>query len=244
MKKTLLITLCSLATLGTQAQVNIQEWNGGNPTGPSLNGTTIQITANDNELVVVDLSVKNTSGLDKYYQIKRTRILETVAWRPTEQICWGYQLEGSCYPTNAAQTSWTSPMWSSPLPNDAAANLKFDIHTSTLDKLHFRFYVVENGNYVDSVDVFVNQSLSLQNNKKDNAQINVYPNPSTNFIAISGVEDLTNVNVRITDVLGKVVLNEAYSGKIDVADFKNGVYLVTVFSNGQMIQTRRVVVKH
>jgi hypothetical protein len=34
------------------------------------------------------------------------------------------------------------------------------------------------------------------------------------------------------------------SKKIDVRDLKNGVYILTVYANGSLLQTRRVVVRH
>jgi hypothetical protein len=52
--------------------------------------------------------------------------------------------------------------------------------------------------------------------------------------------------VRVTDVLGKVVYADEAGAieKIDVSNFKNGVYLISVSENGEAIQTRRIVVKH
>ena len=54
-------------------------------------------------------------------------------------------------------------------------------------------------------------------------------------------------DVKMTDVLGKVVYSESVTGtskKVDVSDFKNGVYLVTIIEKGTTVQTRRLVVKH
>ena len=245
MKK--LYTLIAVALLGvsySNAQVNIQDYNGGSPTGSNLNGTVIAITAASGDQVVVDLGITNTSGADKFYKIERLRIVEVPAWTSSEQICWGYGVEGSCYATSGSSSSWISPDWSSPLPDGAVANLKFDIHTTSVDYLHYRFYIEEGHTIIDSVDVIINQTLGLQNNvKKENVAISVYPNPTSNYITVSTGND-SDYSVKITDVLGKVVYNESYSGKIDVSSYKNGVYLVAIYDKGQMIQTRRVVVKH
>ena len=62
----------------------------------------------------------------------------------------------------------------------------------------------------------------------------------------SGLEG-SGASVRIVDVLGKQVYSEEFSGsskKIDVSDFKNGVYLLTVSEKGSAVQTRRIVVRH
>lgn len=249
-----LIATVSLSISGTFGQMNIQDYNGGSPTGPNLNGTTIVKTAGNNDLVVVDLGVTNISGADKFWQVRRVRITEVPAWTPTEQTCWGFTagsgmniiIEGNCYQTNAAQSTWTSPAWNNPMPADTTSNLKFDIHTNSIDFLHYRFYILENGTKLDSVDVKINPTLGINNAKKENVQINLYPNPTSNFLHIASNEEGVNYDIKITDVLGKVVFDESQASisKIDVSNFKNGVYLVAIFDKGQLIQTRRIVVKH
>ncbi len=242
-----LLTVLALSTVG-MAQVNIQDYNGGSPTGPSLNGDTIYRTISDNELVVVDLGVTNTSGIDKQYDVTRLKIIDVPAWGPTEQICWGYQVEGNCYTTPYINPNpWTSPTWGSPLPDQASANLKFDIHSSSTGIIHYRFIVKEGSTLVDSVDVYVSTGLSTKAPKTEEVSLSVYPNPVSNTLSIAtqGLGD--DFNVKITDVLGKVVYNDSASAatkKIDVSEFKNGVYMVTVSEKGIATQTRRIVVKH
>lgn len=243
-----LLSIVLLTASVSTAQVNIQDYNSGTPTGASLNGTVITRSAGADELVVVDLGVTNISGSDKNYDIQRVRINEVAAWSPSEQICWGYQVEGNCYSVPfISPNPWTSPAWGSGLPNNASANLKFDIHTTSVDFLHYRFYILEGSSKIDSVDVIINPTLGIKESKNQEVSMSVYPNPVSSVMTISTQGLNGNFDVKVTDVLGKVVYNESVSGttkKLDVSDFKNGVYLVTVLEKGVVVQTKRVVIKH
>jgi len=258
MKKTYsLLSIALLTATVSTSQVNIQDYNGGSPSGSSFNGTTITRMVSEDELVLVDMGVTNTSGADGYYNVTRVKIAEVSAWAPSEQICWGYMFNGTCYTPPANSNPWTSPDWIDnsqtppvpvPLPNGAAANLRFDIHTNSAGTIHYRFYISESSVKVDSVDVIVTTTLGIKDNKKDEEiSMSIYPNPASSVLNISAQGLDGNYDVRVTDVLGKVVYNETVVGatkKVDVSDFKNGVYLVTITEKGTAIQTRRTVVKH
>ncbi len=56
--------------------------------------------------------------------------------------------------------------------------------------------------------------------------ITIYPNPTTDYITISGVKEGTLM--RIIDYSGRVVWEKSYQGKIDVSDFIPGMYCVQV----------------
>ena len=243
-----LLSIALLTATVSTAQVNIQDYNGGSPSGTMYNGTTISRTVTDDELVVVDLGVTNSFGMDKTLSVTRVKLNEVASWASSEQICWGYQAEGNCYTTPfISPNPWTSPAWGSALPNNAVANLKFDIHTNSAGTIHYRFYVNDGATKVDSVDVIVTTLLGIKDKKNEEIAVSIYPNPATSVMNISASGLDGNYDVKMTDVLGKVVYNETVVGsakKVDVSDFKNGVYLVTITEKGTAIQTRRIVVKH
>ena len=102
---------------------------------------------------------------------------------------------------------------------------------------------------VDSVDYIINNgSLSTPSvAKQTEISMSLYPNPVSSLLTVTAQGLDGNFDVKMTDVLGKVVYNESVSGtskKVDVSDFKNGVYIVTVLEKGTAIQTRRLVIKH
>jgi hypothetical protein len=58
--------------------------------------------------------------------------------------------------------------------------------------------------------------------------VNVYPNPSNEFILISGLQK--NENIKIYDVLGKVAKEKSVmpNQKIDIQDLNNGIYFLKI----------------
>lgn len=112
-----------------------------------------------------------------------------------------------------------------------------------------RYIVYVNDVVVDSVDYIINTgSLSTPAiSKQEEISLSVYPNPVSSWMTVSTQGLNSGFDVKITDVLGKVVFNESVSGatkKLDVSDYKNGVYLVTISEKGLAVQTRRIVIKH
>lgn len=74
--------------------------------------------------------------------------------------------------------------------------------------------------------------------------INVYPNPANNFLAISGLGNMPST-ISITDVLGREVIrlntvNDVQT--VDVSTFDRGVYLVKISQNGQTV-IRKIIVE-
>lgn len=121
--------------------------------------------------------------------------------------------------------------------------------TSCNGSTHLRYIVYVNDAVVDSVDYIINTtSLSTPSiSKQEDISLSVYPNPVSSWMTVSTQGLSSGFDVKITDVLGKVVFNESVSGatkKLDVSDYKNGVYLVTIFEKGVAVQTRRIVIKH
>jgi len=247
-----LLSIALLTATVSTAQVDIQDYNGGTPTGPNLNGTVITKTVSDDELVVLDIGITNKSGSDKNLDITRLKIVDMPAWSggtPPEQICWAPtpdpNFDGVCLIPNS--NPWTTPN-DFTVPNNGLTYLKFDIHTNSAGSIHYRFYVMDGSTKVDSVDVMVTTTLGIKDTKKnEEISMSIYPNPASSVLNISAQGLDGNYDVRMTDVLGKVVYNETVVGsskKVDVSDFKNGVYLVTITEKGTAIQTRRIVVKH
>jgi hypothetical protein len=110
----------------------------------------------------------------------------------------------------------------------------------------FRYFIRLDGVEIDSFDLKVCSTLALEDEAKEELDMNAFPNPASNQLTINTTGIDGNVELRITDVLGKVVYDETVgtTKKLDVSSFKNGVYLVTVLDKGKLIKTKRVVIKH
>ncbi|MCG2792529.1 MAG: M12 family metallo-peptidase [Weeksellaceae bacterium] len=76
--------------------------------------------------------------------------------------------------------------------------------------------------------------LAVQDVKKNNIQI--YPNPATDFINISNISSKTKFE--IFNVGGQLVNQGMTDGKVNVSKLIKGVYILTVESNGEKSQTK------
>lgn len=238
--KRLLLAFITLTSLASFAQVSIT--HEGEST--DLQGQTYTITWDGvTEDIGRDFIVTNNTGATQNMKIRREWITVVAGFQ--DYLCWGANGGiGDCYPVSS-NANWVSP-----------AAVVADNGEEGLLVLHFK----PNNNYGTAVyrftveddmgadlgyfDVQLVSTLSLKETKPA-ATISAYPNPAASSLTVAAT-GMDNFTIRMTDVLGKVIYEETANGtkKIDVSDFKNGVYLVTVLERGVAVQTRRVVVKH
>lgn len=252
-----LIALTVLTAVHSFAQgVDIQDYNNGNPSGANLNGTVINLTVTEGEFSVVNLGITNNLGMDKPMNIGLSKIVSNAAWSAgdqgggilPEQLCWGavpdVEFNAVCLEPNT--NPWATP--NNPnITDNGFGYLKFDITAMTQGSIHYRFYVLDGSTKVDSVDLMISTALAVKPVKNEEITLSVYPNPVSNTLSIATQGMGDDFNVKITDVLGKVVYNDSSNSatkKVDVSEFKNGVYMVAITEKGVGTQTRRIVVKH
>lgn len=219
-----------------------------------LNGTQVVHVVTTNGDSNVELFFKNTTSTDKYWKITRKH-LTTIPASWEDYICWGIEGEaGQCY-SSSTMNPWITPDGLTVYDNQFNPISGLPAGESGLGAVHFvtqncgtasyRYYVHDDGQpYIDSVDVRVIFSCASIEDKEP-VSIAVFPNPVSNQLTINA-EGIDKFDIHIVDVLGKTVYNEsAYkTKKIDVAELKNGVYILTIVEKGIAIQTKRLVVRH
>lgn len=246
-----LVTVVLLACSTGFGQVEIKLWDNGTQsgTGNALNGEEHTHVVSTDGLQSVVINFKNTSGTTKTWKMERYRITDMAAW--TDNLCWGAPGDpfGQCYTANQMSTNpWTSPaQYSLDVAAGGSANLMADADTHGAGTEKYRFYLIEGqSTRVDSVDVIITSVLGIADQQEEEVSVSVYPNPVSNVLTVStkGLEG--TVELKMVDVLGKVVLAESGApiNKVDVSNFKNGVYLVYVHNKGNLVQTKRIVIKH
>lgn len=62
--------------------------------------------------------------------------------------------------------------------------------------------------------------------KSKDVEFTIYPNPTTDYITVSGVE--TGVPIKIMEYSGRIVLDQFYNGTIDVHTFAHGMYCIQI----------------
>ncbi len=77
------------------------------------------------------------------------------------------------------------------------------------------------------------QTLSIKDNNA--LQLNVYPNPTHQYLNVEGLQnDTKDASLQIVDVQGKQVNNvKLNSNRVDVSQLSNGIYFATITINNQ-----------
>ena len=229
-------------SLLVQAQDQIEIFYEGTTTDLSSGNGSYQVTASTNAEIAKHFEIKNISGSTKTWKITRYRINEIGTW--SDYMCWDL-----CFTANAMSTNpWTS---STSLTLDDNTSQILNTYVTPDDNnpgtVTYRYYVTEmdGTTLVDSVDLVVTFALDVAAITPE-VSVNVSPNPATDYITIKagGSESGT---VRIVDVLGTVVLQEVFSAsskKINVSNFRNGVYFVIVEPENGKAVNKKIVVRH
>lgn len=246
-----LVTVVLVACSTSFGQVEIKLWDSGTQsgTGNALNGEEHTIVVATDGTHGVTINFKNTSASTKTWKMERYRITDVGAW--SDYLCWGAPGDpfGQCYTATQMSTNpWTSPnQYSLNVAAGASANLVADAETHGSGTEKYRFYLIEGqSTRVDSVDVTVTSTLAVGDQKQEEVGVSIYPNPVSNVLTVNATGVEGSVELKMVDVLGKVILSESGAplNKVDVSNFKNGVYLVYVYNKGSLIQTKRIVIKH
>jgi uncharacterized protein YjdB len=88
----------------------------------------------------------------------------------------------------------------------------------------------ENGctKYSDTVIV---EQLGINNTQSQQMDLQVYPNPSQGKV---NIECSINVNISVTDMAGRLLLQKAHVKEIDLSEFADGVYLFHITNDDGM----------
>ena len=85
--------------------------------------------------------------------------------------------------------------------------------------------------YLDDVSLYADTSLAIKETVKENS-FTVFPNPATNAFSINSKKNV--LEVVVSDVSGKVILQQPFSRSIDVSALANGCYFLRCkFEDGE-----------
>lgn len=227
---------------GSKAQISIENHSAGDVVGIVSGDTLIRVNTGDE--IITDIHVLEVSSGS--YRLKRIKLVAigTAAW--TEIICWGdiTGLSGGC-PSVSNDSAWITPL-------DQIANLtnvNYGLGTmhinpgGTSGTCHYRYYITTAaGVPVDSVDVKMTSTAGIKEN--ESVTLSLYPNPAREYLTVASAAT-GEMSVSITDVLGKEVFADRFSGSknIDLEHFSTGVFMVSITNNEGIIETRRIVVR-
>ena len=97
---------------------------------------------------------------------------------------------------------------------------------------------------VDDFSITTTDAMSV--NDVLSSKFSMYPNPATNVLNITSSDALQIDSVKITDVNGRIVFNNAFSStdtaEINVANLASGMYVISIKSN-QGVATKKFMKK-
>ena len=213
--------------------------------GVNVSGTQVDYTSAGAE-VIVDVHVENNTGGSKDLTILRERINPNATW--TDYLCWGHSTDpfgGTCYPASLMNyLEWTTPT-DVTIGNGEAGTLAVHILPEGDNGCTvYRYKVMDGTNVIDSVDISVCKSASVE--EIEPFSISVAPNPANSYVKIktTGVE---GASFKVLDVLGNVVVKESIMGTsktLNTESYKNGVYFIIVEAEGQKPINKKIIVRH
>ncbi len=134
---------------------------------------------------------------------------------------------------------WTTPFLD---PAKTANSTPFDAMCyaySTYGASYFEVYVSDLDNIVyqqlfDDWDTTTcNPILSIEDPIETN-KLTVYPNPSSGYISVGGINELQKVSISIFDLYGKDLLNVQTPLNINISALSDGVYLIKIVQNNEV----------
>ena len=238
---TILLILPSL--LIAQTAINLQD------SEENISGGVYEYTTSSADGVDIPFEIKNMGTSNAVWRVTRFKVNVPASW--SDLMCWGHstdQFGGTCFGASQMNTNpWTNPQGTS-----------FDVGPGEYGKLkatinptegatglgHYRYYVSNDGaNYIDSVDIKFDYSLSVE--EVEPISVSIVPNPASDFIKVI-LEGVASAEMTMVDVLGSKVLNQTVSttSTFDISNFRNGVYIMSFNASGSKSIVRKVIVKH
>jgi hypothetical protein len=112
-------------------------------------------------------------------------------------------------------------------------------------EISFRIYETSNPSNADTIVFLYHGTSSLGiGNIQNGVSINLYPNPTNDFITVSGLDFNTNSVINIYGLDGSLISSNIASSSsevINVNDFQNGVYFMEVRKSGKLLYRSKFI---
>src|SRR6218665_1535832 len=167
-------------------------------------GDTIEIYENEAWEYYVNLHFSGVATGDVNYRIKEIYTNSC----GVDQVCGllypDDEFQGLCWSPNSS--NFTTPVMTDIDFADGDTVLIKPLGTFTCGTtMHLRYYIALDGVELDSFDIKVTSTLSVNDIEKEVVDMTAYPNPANNVITVNTTGVDGEVDVKITDILGKVV---------------------------------------
>ena len=215
-------------------------------------GASYSMSAPSQQMFDVSFEIHNNGNTPYDWYITRRKLNVPSGW--SDGLCWGLSNDpfgGTCFSsgqmgsvlwTNSSNTTFT-------VGSGDYAKLKaqIDPDDATSGIGTYRYYVGTDAtgiNNMDSVDLIVDYAASI-NEETVPFTISINPNPASQYIHVV-LSNSETATLKIYDVLGQQIKKTSVSGskKINVSNFKNGIYFISIKSPNRKAVSRKVVIRH
>ncbi len=211
-----------------------------------VSGTTIELNSEE-ENMHQEFDVENVSGATLNLRIERIKITELEGTE--DYLCWGANPEtGACYSAGAVspENPFITPDASDLDDGNRGWLATYHVTNGFSGCAQYRYYVIDDSDVRrDSVDVFYCSTVSIKEDIK--VSVSVYPNPASDFVKVQMENEHNNVNFTLYNILGEAVVITALSAgtnEVAVNKLPNGVYFYSILKEGNILETKKLIVRH
>lgn len=188
------------------------------------------------------IDVENNTSTAKDWRISRFNEPDvSSSW--TNMVC-----VGVCFPASTMNPYCTPNSANGILSLAAGANGEISYHVTINNGGYgtgtYKLYLGDCTTFEDSIELQINYTVGVKE-LNQTPSFSMYPNPANDLVSIQ-LNNSKNGTVKIVDLVGNVVYSETISSSktLNTSEFKNGIYFVTIESEGQRMTSRKLVVKH
>ena len=239
MKKifTIISVLTLMGGIAQQGELHFE----GQPVGATF---AIDSTTSAIDHFQMDMYIVNTGSVPLEISFTRVRDYHKNGW--SDQLC----DDLVCFPVDNA-SSWDRPV--SPaltIPVGDSSIFQPKVYPNGVDGCSIYSYVVEGQGKVAIDNITITYTIGGvncflgQEELEEELQYSVYPNPVNDILNINMTGK--NTTIEIFDIVGKKVTRmDLLNGKnqLNVESLKSGVYFYSIMKNGDLIETKKIVVR-
>lgn len=244
MKKITFLFALTFITLGVFAQNLTLSYPGGViPDGGSvIFETPAHVPINPGQKLIF---VHNVGATDLNILCEKENI-DTIPGT-VNSFCWGL-----CYSPNVLISPSPVFIAAGDSSDESGFSGDYNAHGIVGDS-QIKYTFFEMGNRDNKVSVIVTyrstEDASVNNFSSISSKLNISPNPASNQVTIDYALSSANNTIVIKNLLGAVVATNDLSstnGKttVNTTDFIDGIYFVTITSNGTPVSSRKLIIKH
>lgn len=214
----------------------------GDNTDYSSGHSAFEYNTNANGTIDFYIDVENNTSTAKDWQI--TRYNEpNVSSSWTNMVC-----VDVCFPPSTANP-YCSPNSANgilSLASGASGEISYHVtvNNGAYGSGNYKLYLGDCTTFEDSIELQINYTVGIKELNQA-PSFSMYPNPANDLVSIQ-LNNSKNGTVKIVDLVGNVVYSETISSSktLNTSEFKNGIYFVTIESEGSKMTSRKLVVKH